>query len=214
MMSDVFSRRFEELRRECEGFSRYNYGTTSDIPPFAWQKWGTSAQSIIKAVFGEDSPHYQNFSRSLEKCIGVNIQINTLIGIFMSASEAFHGGYVFNVDLRVSGEVFGDFVRLAKQALEEGHKDVAAVLACAALEDALKRYATACGLSVDDSEMSQVIGALKTKGLVQGAQKTLLDAMPKIRNKAMHAEWDKFSEAEVGGVIGFVEQFLLKHFSG
>jgi len=62
--------------------------------------------------------------------------------------------------------------------------------------------------------MSQVIGALKSQGLVQGAQKAMLDAMLKIRNKAMHAEWDKVSETEVGSVIGFVEQFLLKHFSG
>jgi len=33
------------------------------------------------------------------------------------------------------------FVELAKIALSEGHKDVAAVLASAALEDALKRFA-------------------------------------------------------------------------
>jgi len=39
--------------------------------------------------------------------------------------------------------------------------------------------------------MSDVVGALKAKGLVGGAQKTLLDTMPKIRNFAMHADWSK-----------------------
>ena len=126
--------------------------------------------------------------------------------------EDFEGGYVFNVDLRISGEVFGSFVALAKQSLANGQKDVAAVLASAALEDALKRYANVNGLNVDDKTMEEVINALKTKGLVSGAQKTLLRTMPKMRNYAMHANWDKLSSPEVGGIIGFVEQFLLMKF--
>ena len=136
-----------------------------------------------------------------------------LRGLFLSAKNDFDGGYVFNVDLRVSGEVFGDFVVLAKHALSEGHKDVAAVLASAALEDALKRFAFVNGLLVDGQTMQEVINALKSKGLVAGAQKSLLDAMPKVRNHALHANWDKISETEVSSVIGFVEQFLLSKFS-
>src|SRR5690606_14661403 len=122
--------------------------------------------------------------------------VKVLQGIFQSAREDFEGGYIFDVDLRVSGEVFGDFVAMAKQALSDGYKDVAAVLACAALEDALKRFAQAKGLSVDDSTMSEVVNALKSKGLVSGAQKSLLDTMPKIRNFAMHGNWDKISAAD------------------
>jgi len=139
--------------------------------------------------------------------------VRALQGIFRSAKEDFEGGYVFNVDLRISGEVFGDFVVLAKQSLAEGYKDVAAVLASAALEDSLKRYAIANGLNVDDGSMTEVINALKSKSLVSGAQRSLLDAMPKIRNYAMHADWEKISEPEDNSVIGFVEQFLLTKFS-
>lgn len=101
----------------------------------------------------------------------------------------------------------------AKQSLAEGYKDVAAVLASAALEDSLKRYATANGLNVDNGSMMAVINALKSKGLVSGTYKTLLNAMPKIRNYAMHADWEKISEPDVKSVIGFVEQFLLTKFS-
>ena len=61
--------------------------------------------------------------------------------------------------------------------------------------------------------MEEVVNALKTKGLVSGAQKTLLAAMPKIRNQAMHAEWSHLTPQDAGSVIGFVEQFLLSHFS-
>jgi hypothetical protein len=110
----------------------------------------------------------------------------------------------------ISGEIYGDFVLLAKGALAEGAKDVAGVLACAALEDALKRFASLNGLDVSGKAMQEVVNALKSKGLVGGAQKTLLDAMPKIRDLAMHADWQKLTPQDVGSVIGFVEQLLLK----
>jgi len=53
---------------------------------------------------------------------------------------------------------------------------------------------------------------LKSKGLIGGAQKSLLDSMPKIRDYAMHANWNKITDADVSSVIGFVEQFLLSNF--
>jgi hypothetical protein len=60
--------------------------------------------------------------------------------------------------------------------------------------------------------MEEVINALKAKGLVAGPEKSLLDSMPKVRDAAMHAGWQKITSQDVGGVIGFVEQFLLTQF--
>lgn len=136
-----------------------------------------------------------------------------MIGVFRAAKADFEGGYLFDVDAEISGEIFGDFVSLAKVALSDGAKDVAAVLACAALEDALKRYARSNQLDIDGKVMQSVVAALKAKGLVSGAQKSLLDTMPRIRDYAMHADWGKLTAQDVGSVIGFVEQFLLSKFS-
>lgn len=215
MLKDVMAKRFVELQSQSNSLPfRSNSGGMSGahVLEGAWQQWATSAQSLIRAACGEHSPHYTNFVTAFKECSGYDYHVKVLQGIFQSAREDFEGGYIFDVDLRVSGEVFGDFVAMAKQALSDGYKDVAAVLACAALEDALKRFAQAKGLSVDDSTMSEVVNALKSKGLVSGAQKSLLDTMPKIRNFAMHGNWDKISAADAGSVIGFVEQFLLSNF--
>jgi hypothetical protein len=216
MLSATFSKRFSELEisfrtlpyKERSGFSG------SYVPHGQWRQWATSAQNLIRALFGESSPHYTNFVTLYAYCGGADYDVAALKAVFMSAKEDFEGGYVFDVDLRVSGEVFGDFISLARQSLSEGYKDVAAVLACAALEDALKRFATAKGLPISEKSMQEVVNALKASGLVGGAQKTLLDAMPRIRNLAMHADWPKLSEPDVNSVIGFVEQFLLTNFSG
>ena len=213
MLSDLFAKRFQELKAESDSiaFKPGNFGDYAEEG--IWKKWATSAESLIKAVFGKESPHYQEFASTKSDCNGRQSSIEALQGIFMSAKEAYEGGYVFNVELSISGEIFGDFVVLAKQSLAEGYKEVAAVLASAALEDALKRYAKVKGLNVDDAAMTKVIAAIKSAGLVSGARKSMLDAMPKIRNYAMHAEWDKVTEPDVNSVIGFVEQFLLTEFS-
>jgi len=213
-MKDVFARRFTELEADFNKIPYYDSGFTGKyVSNGLWQKWATSSQNLIIAVFGESSPHYKNFESVYSKCDGSETKVKSLNAIFLSAKEDFEGGYVFDVDLRVSGEVFGDFVSLARQCLSEGNKDVAAVLACAALEDALKRFAISNDLDASDKTMQEVVSSLKSAGLVAGAQKTLLDAMPRVRNLAMHANWDKISEPDVNSVIGFVEQFLLSKFS-
>ena len=221
MLHDTFLRRFEELREKSDSLNFHE--TAGGIYPgfvsyYAdpWEGWATSAQNLIKAVFGGDSPHYDNFTKQMDVCFTrvKKKNIDTLKEIYKSAKEDFERGCVFNVDLQVSGEVFGDFIVLAKESLSSGHKDVAAVLAAAALEDSLKRYAKVKGINnIDNQSMSEVINALKSKRLVSGAQKSLLDAMPKIRNSAMHARWEKISEPEVNSMIGFVEQFLLTNFN-
>lgn len=184
------------------------------VPTGQWEGWATSAQNLILAVYGESAPHYLNFRAAYTNCAGGESEVNRLRSLFGSAKEDFEGGYVFNVEMRISGEIFGDFVALARQSLSEGQKDVAAVLACAALEDAIKRWAQSVGIATDGKTMSDLVNALKSAGIVAGAQKSLLDAMPRIRNMAMHAEWGKLTEPDVSSVLGYVEQLLLSKFSG
>ena len=212
MQNELFRRRFQELQEISEALPVVQ-GSMPYIPTKEWHRWATSCQSLIKAVFGDESPHYTNFTNTLGSCSGYKPQVEALQGLFESANSDYEGGYVFNVELRISGEIFGDFVVLAKESLANGHVEVASVLATASLEDSLKRYAETNNLETDSRTMTEVISALKSKGLVSGATKTLLDAMPRIRNAAMHAQWDRISEPDVNSVIGFVEQFLLTRFS-
>jgi len=177
--------------------------------------WVSSALNLIQGVFGKDSPHYERLQAEVTGISNNYIDeyhLNSCRGLFLGAKSDIDGGYLFNLQMSFSGEIFGDFVSAAKAALGEGNHTVAAVLACAALEDALKRYAISRGLDVDDKTMDAVVNALKSQGLVNGAQKSLLEAMPKIRNRAMHADWEKLTPQDAGSVIGFVEQFLLSHF--
>jgi hypothetical protein len=214
-LQSTFAQRFAELE---QSFGKIPYKSSQYegryVADGMWRGWATSVLSLFSAVFGETSAQWNHFKAAYDGCNGGESSVAALKALFLAAKDDFDGGYVFDADLRISGEVFGDFVVLAKQALSDGHKDVAAVLACAALEDALKRLALAKNLVVNDKTMSEIVNALKANGVVAGAQKSLLDAMPRIRNMAMHAEWSKISAPDVSSVLGFVEQLLLSKFNG
>jgi hypothetical protein len=207
-------KRFNELEQATSQVTIIPRGqhTAEHVDDGSWQRWSTSALNLLENAFGPQSVHLRNFRQIYDQFRHWRTDLEAARGVFRAAKEDYEGGYIFSLERAVSGEVFGDFVLLAKKSLDEGHKDVAAVLACAALEDALKRYAWAEGLHVDNEDMQQVVNALKSKGLVSGAQKTLLDTMPKIRDYAMHANWTKITPQDIGSVIGFVEQFLLEKF--
>ena len=182
----------------------------------AFYTWTASVLSFFHGVFGYKSPQYMRFNSeisSIKENYVSERQLEACYGIFLAAKSDFVGGHLFDIEKSVSGELFGDFVALAKSALSEKQHAVAAVLASAALEDALKRYAIANDLAVEGNTMEQIVNALKSQGLVSGPQKALLSAMPKIRNHAMHADWDKLTPQDVGSMIGFVEHFLLANFS-
>lgn len=213
-LRDDLAKRFSELA--IQGDAIPFYGSSNDLASERdFHAWATSSLHVIQSAFGSKSPHSVRFEEALMKIGGDYVRkrdLNIFRGIFLGAKSDIDGGYLFNFQAAISGEIFGDFVAAAKAALESGEHTVASVLACAALEDALKRFAVANELDVEGKTMEDIVNALKSKGLVSGAQKGLLAAMPRIRNHAMHANWDKLTPQDAGSVIGFVEQFLLANF--
>jgi hypothetical protein len=136
-----------------------------------------------------------------------------IIGSLSNVREELEARLIRNLSKEAAGEVIGDLVVLAKAELKEGFIPVAAVLASAALEDALKRKAEELELDVEDKSLDEVINALKSKSFFKGAQTKIITSFVRLRNYAMHAEWKKIQETDVSSLIGFLEPFLLEHFS-
>jgi len=128
MLKETILKRFNELEREkdeiCVG---------SGINSVRWQKWATNVLNLLQGIFTEKSDHYQNFKKIYSDFNYFTSKVNEAWGIFLAAKADYEGGYLFKLESSLSGEIFGDFVTLAKHSLREGNKDVAAVLTCAAL---------------------------------------------------------------------------------
>src|SRR5262245_58081271 len=140
-LSEQLLGRFKELAEQGQ---RVLITKSSDGPlsvdTESFQRWASSAMHLVAITFTEDSPHYRNLSKAYSSFGGWTNDLAAMRGVFLAAKADYEGGYLSRLDTAISGEVCTDFVKAAKAALAENEKDVAAVLACAALEDALKRF--------------------------------------------------------------------------
>ena len=181
---------------------------------------------VLEAVYGPEGSLTIALRQQLFKAIerwsgtpGTRVWLE-LSGVARSAlqnlQKEIEGGFVGSLKKQIASEVLADFTGLAKWALnqeEEGAKNVAAVLVAAAFEDVIRRMGSKLAGVVDNNNLKDVIDALKSEGVLQSPQLTIALSYLTFRNYALHANWDKIERASVYGVLGFVEQLLLKHFT-
>jgi hypothetical protein len=176
--------------------------------------------SILEILYGKQSSQVKELSLEYKRIMALKYRqdvmdgtlLRALMGMLTNLQIEISEGLISSIEQQVSAEILTDFLILAKSAYSENNKDVSAVLACAALEDALKKLSVINGLNVTEKSMTEVVNALKSKGILQSNQHALLLPYAKLRNKAFHADWDKFDKAEVGSLISFTEEFIRKNF--
>jgi hypothetical protein len=177
--------------------------------------------NIICALYGKSSAQAKTLLEMHKRSNGSGYSVGWLIqsfasslrGVLENTKEELEGGLIASIVDQVAGEVIGDLLSLAKTQLRSGYKDVAAVLATAALEDAMKRKAAEYGIKVEGKTLDSIINALKAKEFLKGSQAPIVASYVKLRNSAMHADWTKIQEADISSLIGFLEPFLIQNFS-
>jgi hypothetical protein len=176
---------------------------------------------ILEILYGPTSPQVKAFQDGKKTVLSgqytpsykMEMLGQTVKGTLQNIIQEIDAGLVTTLSNQAAGEIFGDLVALAKEAHKLGHRTVAAVLACAALEDSLKRKADALGIVTSGKTLDQVVNALKAASFFKGPQGAIVGSYVKLRNSAMHADWDKIQDTDVGSLIGFLEPFLIQHYS-
>lgn len=177
--------------------------------------------TIIESLYGANSSQMKALSEAKKAYIKPHYSTTYALrsmgdiirGTLLNIREELDTNLIRNIKTEAAGAVIGDLVALAKEKLKAGYSNVAAVLVSAALEDALKRKAEEFGINVGNKTLSTVISSLKSKSFFKGAQVPIITSYIKMRNAAMHADWDKIQKADISSLIGFLEPFLLEHFS-
>ena len=170
------------------------------------------AVSLSELVYGTKSAPL-NTLVEINKSPSSQHKAFAAIGALESMKGDIKGGLISSLERQIIGGFFGDFIVMAKQAIDNDYKDVAAVLSSAALEDALKRLGELNGLQLDGKDMSETIGMLKANELLKGSQSKIVSSYVSLRNKALHAEWAKIETPEVKSLIAFTEEFVIQNFS-
>jgi len=177
--------------------------------------------NLLATLYGIASPQVKAVQEANERIMkyGMNeglkneYLVQEMRGALNNLKTEIESGLIDSFILEAKGEILTDFLSLAKQVLNEGNKDVAAVLSCAAFEDSLKKYAEENGLDVQEADISQVINALKSGSFLQATQSKVMQSFVTLRNKSFHSEWEKIESVEVQSLIAFVQEFVLKNFT-
>lgn len=208
--------RIDELITNCK---RIYIGGKYDTSVLEDTIFGTV--SILRMVYGEGTEQSKALLQLRESYIksSVNFRLSysidikfLMLGILSTLRSDIDNGFISSIQNQAAGEIYGNFTSLAKSLVHEGHKDPAAVLACGALEDSMKKFAMKNGLNVYEQELSGVVNALKAAGLLKGAQSGVVQSFVKLRNKIFHAQFDKVELPEIMSLISFVETFILQNF--
>src|SRR4051812_18222542 len=103
-------KRFAELEKQIKSIHPHSEdGSFASYNSDQWQQWATSAHHLLRVAFGDTSPHYRNFAKVYEACHGYDNQVDALRGVFLAAKADYEGGYAFEVEALISGEIYGDF---------------------------------------------------------------------------------------------------------
>jgi hypothetical protein len=173
--------------------------------------------SLLSLVYGEKSPQLTAHTKEIgEIRAHPSLVLHSCHGALHSMKREIESGLTGNLRQQITGEVLTDLIQLSRTVLsEQGDKakNVSAVLAAAAFEDAIRRMGkTLAGVPGED-DLSEVLKKLKDTGVMQGPQVGIAQSYLSFRNHALHANWDKIEKESIHSVLGFVEQLLLKHFS-
>jgi len=216
MIKEEITQRYAELAEKMP--TTLSYKGIDQVNPHErtlWKQWAANALNLIGISFGKDSTLFSDIEKAIasETTDGVPWACGAATGVFAAARDDYNRGFATTLDQRISGEIFGDLLNSANAALNEGYKDSAAVLAAAAFEDSLKKIGTLHGLDVAEKGLQNLVNLLKARQILTGASGKIAGDFVKTRNAAMHAEWNIITPAEVGGLIGFVQQVIVQYLS-
>ncbi len=212
-MDQLISQRFDELEakiddvRETRFFgSQIKVTKYYKIPYAPVAGWATNVLSLFQRTFGEADLHYKEFRRVFDTFREWESEFDNCVSVFRAAKEDYKGGYLFNIVTLTKAEVLSDAIEQAKELLDKGYKDTAAVLGRISLEISLKDLCGKHGIPV--SKLDQMNAELCKAAVYNMAKQKQITAWADLGNKAAHGDWTQYNQDDVVDFIDGIERFI------
>jgi hypothetical protein len=188
------------------GAENIDYGTGQGKGHF--NGWRTQAISALRGIVGKNDIYTTEF----ESCVTYNNGPDSGIPILRRLKSDIENGYLRKTANIISAEVFDNFLEMGEHFLAEGHKDPAASLAGAVLEDGLRRIARNNDIPVTDRDnLTSLRDKCAQKKLFSKLVWQQITGWTTIRNSAAHGKFAEYTEQQVGSMISGVRSFLATH---
>lgn len=175
--------------------------------PKEYAKWRTDVISLIDSI-GQKS--YKLHFLEVAKIKDVSPTLS--MGVLLSLKENIEHGLIGSIQDEIQISTYADFLELAEEYLKD-NKNFAAVAVSIALEDGMKKIAKKHNIKIKPSDD---VGAINTKlsdkKIYNRLTQRKIESWKKLRDHALHAEWDEFSETDVKEMIDGVSNFLENYY--
>ena len=173
--------------------------------------WAMNALTLVRSVFGTDSDYYTEIQRSLTNC-GSYDHFMVIFSCAKSALDSLRNGYLFETKTLVEADIAADYLEQAKQLLDAGYKDAAAVVGGSVLERHLRGMCDARGIATvkpngKPMAMNDLNDELARANVYNLLKKKQITAWADIRNNAAHGNYAKYDAGDVQSMLRDVITF-------
>jgi len=215
-LDHIILKSFEELEKETEELkilrrtkpdaTTLSGGPIFIVPYAEFKGWGTRILNMLKRVFGEDSVHFQEFTKIFSRAGGDINEFEACRAIFLSAKKDYAGGFLFNVRSLVKADILDDVLEQAKELLNADYKDAACILTGVSLETTLKELSIRANIFIGKLDKMNV--ELCKAGVYNMIKQKQITAWAELRNKAAHGDWLEYSANDVKDFHEGVQRFI------
>jgi len=217
MKTDDFLKRIDDLLEMGEKALATRHPTRSgasyiDSGPI--KGFRTASLSFIKVVYGDDHPHYQEFSLNTNGFRPSDARMG--ISILQSIRSEIEGGWLFSLKGLITAELFANFIEMSEHLLETGYKDPAAVVCGSVLEEHLRQLCSVKNIPTEiekDGKLrpikaDKLNSDLTKQGVYSKLDQKMVTAWLDLRNNAAHGQYDKYNQDQVKNMITAVTEFM------
>jgi hypothetical protein len=148
--------------------------------------------------------------------LGAASTVVALAGVLNSLRDDYGAGYLATVEELIHRDLFADFIEMAEELVAKGYKDPAAVILGSVLEEHLRKLGLRHGVSDIRADgkpkKADMLNADAVKaGVYEKLDQKQVTAWLDLRNKAAHARYEEYTEAQVELMLQGLRDFLIRH---
>jgi RNA-binding protein YhbY len=179
----------------------------------------TSARAVIERIAGRNSVYYRHAEEIMASNQYVQHKMLYMLGVVESLRAGVEAGYINSITELIHGELFGDFLEMARYLLDEDYKDPSAVVAGAALEAHLRQLCVKNGIATVVSgsagshpkKADAMNAELAKVPAYSGLDQKSVTAWLGLRNKAAHGEFSEYSKGQVALMVTGIQDFITRN---
>ena len=174
--------------------------------------WLIKAINIIEIIFGSTSTQFKKLEELTKNDNYIEkSRIGSIRGVLIGSLDDLNNGFLLDQEFLIAGEIFDSILEEAKELLNAGYKNPAAMLGRVVLEGALKRLSRQEQLD-DTQKATKLNDDLKKAGRYNQVQWRHIQAYLDIGNSAAHGKFEEYTEELVRDQIEGIQRFIANDF--